>query len=196
MNIFVVRHGITDWNLQRKAQGREDIPLNEGGILQAKNCGEKLQGLSVDYVVSSPLCRAVRTAEIIGKFLGVTDVRTMEAFIEMDFGQVSGASREELNRHRSAEGTLGIETREAVQERAVAGIMQLYREYGDANILLVSHGALIRNLLRYYVEESEIPKFFENCGISWLSFEQGKPVCKLINVLPDRFMEEYKRRYQ
>lgn len=191
MNIFVVRHGITDWNLQRRAQGREDIPLNEGGILQARNCGEKLQGLPVDYVVSSPLSRAVRTAEIIGEFLGIKDVRPMEAFIEMDFGQVSGATREELDRHRDAEGTLGIETREAVQERAVTGIMQLYEEYGDANVLLVSHGALIRNLLRYYVEESEIPKFFENCGISWLSLEQGKPICRLINALPERFMEMF-----
>lgn len=195
MNIFVVRHGITDWNLQRRAQGREDIPLNKYGILQARDCGSKIQGLSIDYMVSSPLCRAVRTAEIIGEFLGVREVRTMEAFTEMDFGQVSGATQEELHRRREEEGNLGIETREAVRERAVAGVQQLQEEYGDANIMLVSHGALIRNLLRYYVEESAIPEFFENCGISWLSFEQGKVVHRLINALPERFMEEYKRRY-
>ena len=196
MNLFVVRHGITDWNLQRRAQGREDIPLNEGGILQAGDCGARLQGLPIDYMVSSPLCRAVRTAEIIGGFLGVTDIRTMEAFTEMDFGLVSGATQEEFHRRRAEEGNLGIETREAVQERAVAGVRTLYEEYGDANIMLVSHGALIRNLLRYYVDESEIPEFFENCGISWLSFEQDKVGFRLINALPDRLVDEYKRRYR
>lgn len=196
MNIFVVRHGITDWNLQRRAQGREDIPLNEGGILQAKDCGAKLKGLLIDHMVSSPLSRAVRTAEIIGNSLGLQEVRTMEAFIERDFGMISGATQEEIQRRRAEGSELGMESRSAVRKRASAGLNQLQAEYGDSNVMIVTHGALIRNLLRQCMSEKEIPDFFENCGVSMLAFNRGELLPRLINLKPDKFMEEYVKIHQ
>lgn len=191
MNIFVVRHGITDWNLQRRAQGREDIPLNEGGKLQAQDCGTKLQGLKIDYMVSSPLCRATKTAEIIGGFLGIDQVRTMEAFTEMDFGRISGTTQDEFQRKRAESEKYGVESREAVQGRIKAGLMQLQEEYGECNVMLVSHGALIRNLLRLCLPEQEIPDFLENCGVCLLSYRAGALEPLLINRRADEFMVEY-----
>lgn len=191
MNIFVVRHGITEWNLQRRAQGREDIPLNEGGILQARDCGEKLQGLPIDHMVSSPLSRAKRTAEIIGGYLGIHQVEVMEAFTERDFGFISGATQEEIQAQRDNGAELGMESRRAVRERAMKGLQELQECYGESNTMIVTHGGLIRNLLRQCMKEEEIPNFFENCGICMLTYREGQLETKLINLKAEAFMEAY-----
>ena len=64
MNIYIVRHGETDWNVQLKLQGRADIPLNATGIEQAEQTGAHLKkaGISFAKVYPSPLQRAVKTA--------------------------------------------------------------------------------------------------------------------------------------
>lgn len=77
--IYYVRHGLTDWNVQQRLQGRHDVPLNTEGCGQAIRCGEILQDLfsrdgrapeSLDYV-SSPLKRARKTMEIMRATLGL-----------------------------------------------------------------------------------------------------------------------------
>ena len=65
-SFYFLRHGETDWNKQQKIMGQSDIPLNETGVLQAKTVAEKIQALSIDVIVASPLKRAYKTAEIIG----------------------------------------------------------------------------------------------------------------------------------
>ncbi len=191
MNIFVVRHGITEWNLQGKAQGREDIPLCEGGIAQARACGELLQGLSIDHLVSSPLMRAQRTAEIIGEYLKLSTIDIMEAFTERDLGRISGALRHEIEQLRASGTDLQMESRRTVHKRAMAGVEELHQRYGDCNVMIVTHGALIRNMVRQCVEEKKIPPFFENCGICLFSYDQGELKLKLINLLPQDFVKAY-----
>src|SRR4029079_18763748 len=77
--IYYVRHGLTDWNVQQRLQGRHDVPLNALGCAQAVRCGEILQDLLVrdghkpedfDYV-SSPLERARKTMDILRTTLGL-----------------------------------------------------------------------------------------------------------------------------
>ena len=63
--IYLVRHGQTDWNLEGRYQGRIDIKLNSKGIEQAKEIKEKLKEIKFDKVFSSPLKRALETAQII-----------------------------------------------------------------------------------------------------------------------------------
>ena len=58
MKIYLARHGQTDWNVEHKAQGRTDIPLNEVGLEQAKALGESIKNLSFDVCYASPLLRA------------------------------------------------------------------------------------------------------------------------------------------
>ena len=60
--IYIIRHGKTELNRAKALQGRSDHPLNEEGILQAKEAAEKLRDVSFDYVFSSPLIRALQTA--------------------------------------------------------------------------------------------------------------------------------------
>lgn len=64
-SFYFLRHGETDWNKQQKIMGQSDILLNKTGILQARTVAEKIQGLPIDTIVTSPLKRAYKTAEII-----------------------------------------------------------------------------------------------------------------------------------
>jgi broad specificity phosphatase PhoE len=78
--IYYVRHGLTDWNVQHRLQGRHDVPLNKEGRAQAVACGDILRDLlqrdgriaeDLDYV-SSPLIRASETMELLRETLGLT----------------------------------------------------------------------------------------------------------------------------
>lgn len=80
--ICLVRHGQTDWNALGKLQGQTDIPLNELGKIQARQCGEFLsKEASWDVIISSPLKRARETADIISQYIEVPVIEKME-FIE------------------------------------------------------------------------------------------------------------------
>ncbi len=72
MALYFIRHGETDWNLARRLQGLTDVPLNEKGRLQAKECGDRLrgEGVTFDRVYVSPLVRARETAALITGFGG------------------------------------------------------------------------------------------------------------------------------
>ena len=67
MNLYVVRHGQTEWNVLKKMQGSADIPLNKTGIEQAYKMQEKLDCIDIDLIICSPLNRAKQTAEIINQ---------------------------------------------------------------------------------------------------------------------------------
>lgn len=68
MRLYLIRHGVTDWNNEKRLQGKSDIPLNAFGELLAKETGEVLRDIPFDLAYTSPLIRARRTAElVIGK---------------------------------------------------------------------------------------------------------------------------------
>jgi broad specificity phosphatase PhoE len=117
MQIFVVRHGETQWNKEEIFRGRNDVPLNEIGRKQADRVGARFAGRSIDLIVSSPLARALQTAEAIGRTTGKT-VRPMEDLTDMSFGAWEGLSLKEVeNRHP---GDLAI-WRESPQKLHVEG---------------------------------------------------------------------------
>ncbi len=76
--IYIVRHGQTDWNVKGIYQGRIDIPLNETGREQARKTKKELEGIKFDKVFSSPLKRALETAQIICNNEIITDKRIIE----------------------------------------------------------------------------------------------------------------------
>jgi len=66
-NIYLVRHGQTDWNVQERWQGITDNPLNETGRGQAREVAKEVSKIKIDHIFSSDLIRAVETAQIISK---------------------------------------------------------------------------------------------------------------------------------
>ena len=96
MKILLTRHGQTDWNVQRRIQGKTDIELNNIGIMQAEETRKKLLNYNIDYIISSPLKRAKKTAEIIGKDRNIPIIFD-ERIEERAFGEFEGKTSKEMD---------------------------------------------------------------------------------------------------
>ena len=90
MNLYLVRHGETEWNREGRAQGRADVPLNEAGIAQSQALAANFASLNVAAVMSSSSRRAVRTAEAIAVPHGL-EVTPKDDLLELNFGGLDGA---------------------------------------------------------------------------------------------------------
>lgn len=146
--IYIVRHGETQWNAQGRIQGRRDIELNDNGRRQAEKAGQELSGRSFRIMITSPLLRAKETGAILAKFAEVKEVREDERIIERDFGELDGAYFNEDVRHRLyQEKVQGAESLEDVGSRMLEAVKEYASEY-EGDLLIVSHGSAITQLLK------------------------------------------------
>lgn len=95
MRLYLVRHGQTEWNLQKRAQGHTDIPLDETGLAQAKRVGQAFLDLPVQRILTSDLKRAFQTADAIAKTTGITPEVTPK-LRERGFGEWEGQNFAEI----------------------------------------------------------------------------------------------------
>ena len=96
MTLLLVRHGESEGNVEGLIQGQLDKPMTDLGHVQAKAVAERLRADGgADRVVSSPLARALQTAEAIGSALGLP-VTTEDRLMEYDFGELSGLTGREV----------------------------------------------------------------------------------------------------
>ena len=84
MEVYIIRHGKTDWNKECRFQGAKDIPLNEEGREAARKLGERLKDVHFDAVFSSPLSRAYETACIVANSAEKCNLLTEISFGELD----------------------------------------------------------------------------------------------------------------
>jgi len=91
--LILIRHGMTDWNKEKKYCGRRDIPLSDEGKNQALKLSRKLKSVNFDGVYSSDKKRAIQTARIIFKGLRITKIKGLK---ELDFGVFEGLTHEEI----------------------------------------------------------------------------------------------------
>ena len=172
--IGLLRHGQTNWNIDFRLQGVTDIPLNETGIEQARIAGEVLAqaattGDAWDLILSSPLSRARDTAVMVGQAIGVPGVSIEDLLLERSFGEAEGLSHEEWKaKYRDTNHVPGGETLEQLEARAWVLLQRLLDHHEGKRVLTVSHGALIRTLLRL-VSEGEFPREGERLGNACLS---------------------------
>ncbi|MFS0867610.1 histidine phosphatase family protein [Microbacterium sp. 179-B 1A2 NHS] len=158
--LTLVRHGETDWNLNRRIQGSTDIPLNATGRAQARAVGLELaETMNPDVPIvlaSSDLARARETGEIIADALGVPAPQTYRALRERSYGDAEGVTDTEFVERWGEWHTAVVPNAEpwdAVTRRAVAGIQQVVRDARRATaprapeIIVVAHGALIRAVI-------------------------------------------------
>lgn len=98
VKVILARHGETDWNASARIQGKSDIPLNGRGRAQARELAAAVQRLgTVEIIYASPLSRALETAQIIGRALGL-EPAPAAALTELNFGDWEGCSWEEIGR--------------------------------------------------------------------------------------------------
>ena len=164
-SFICLRHGATDWNRQGLFQGRTDNPLNDDGIAQAHAAAEKLRTVALAHVVSSPLLRAVQTAEIIANIASRT-VTLDRGLIELDFGSFEGQPvRELMVRHgkNSAQGLVDMLPKDSepwadCASRAMHCVsVWLDRHPPQDEILFVCHDAVMQSMAQRLTG-----KFFKN----------------------------------
>lgn len=187
INLYLVRHGQTTWNVQHKRQGRSDSPLTDMGREQAKSTGDALSDIHFDFAFSSPSTRAVDTAKIIlscsakSKLLQVVEDQNL---YEMGFGVWEGKTPEEMkifddiNEKYFWENTQkykcphGGESFEELITRAESFISNINeKKYTDSNILAVSHTATIKAIL-LVLKKRELDKFWEGAFVYPASLAQ------------------------
>jgi probable phosphoglycerate mutase len=142
--IYLARHGETEWSLSGQHTGRTDIPLTANGEEQARRLGQRLSGLSVRKVFTSPLRRAHRTCELAG-FGHVAEVEP--DLMEWDYGQYEGIRTTEIHRERPGwqlfrDGCPGGESPEQAGARADRVIGRVRAVDGD--VLIFSSGHFLR----------------------------------------------------
>ncbi|AMB58477.1 histidine phosphatase family protein [Microterricola viridarii] len=151
----IVRHGETDWNAQRRIQGRTDIPLNETGRAQAAATGAALHAAQSEHgnwdaIVSSPLSRAHETAQIIAATLGLAGPELVPALAERAHGEIEGLSfAERSERFPDGSEVPGLETRDEVLDRTLPSLEELAARYPGGRVLIVSHGGVISTLMHH-----------------------------------------------
>ena len=142
--LVLVRHGETEWNRERRLQGRTDNPLNSAGRAQARRAERELAVETWDVVVSSPMLRAVETAGFIAGACGLQLARTVPELIERDYGTAEGALLNGLSEPELT-AALGIgEPEPEVTRRGLAALQGLAVQYPGRRIIAVAHGTLIR----------------------------------------------------
>jgi broad specificity phosphatase PhoE len=154
--IWLIRHGQTDWNVTRRMQGQTDIPLNSTGVEQAVELAKNIANEHFDAVYSSDLIRALRTAEILAETLGIqvtTDVRLREicqgVWEGMNMDEVQEKYENEFKRgaHDPAfSRPMGGESVEEVARRMSEAANEIARQFPVGRILLVSHGLAVSTL--------------------------------------------------
>jgi broad specificity phosphatase PhoE len=175
-----VRHGTTDWNRQGLFQGRTDIPLNDQGISQAQAAARRLQNVPFDFVVSSPLIRAVKTAKIIA----ATSSRpvTIEAdLIECDFGSFEGRPIAEVMSEFGITAMEALATIlppdgepwSAVAERSLRCVARWLSLHPQADILFVGHDAVMQAMSealceRWFDNRHGVPFRFAPADGAWI----------------------------
>lgn len=155
--ICIIRHGETDWNKSGRLQGSEDIELNDSGRSQAIQIAGYFATENWDMVVSSPLKRALETAQIIATHIGVNTIHVVDELKERSYGSASGLLPEE-RRHRFPNGIPDQEEFEHLRERAMVGLNKIAKEFNGKRIIAVSHGGLINSIL-YTISEGEFGSF-------------------------------------
>lgn len=190
MEIYLFRHGETEWNKARRLQGHSDIPLNGFGRELAVETAKALAGVSFDRAFSSPLKRAYETAEIL---LAGRDVplETDERLMEMGFGESEGGAFDQPKldsehplhdffcRPQCFRPRAGAESFQEVMARGQAFLREriVPLEESCNRVLIVAHGAFNRCLL-CGIGEIPLEKFWEiglpNCAASILSLKGGK----------------------
>jgi len=192
--VFLVRHGVTAWHRDGKVLGQRDIPLNADGAAQADALADALAPLTVADVVSSPLVRAVQTAEMIGKRFGIQVARDPR-FLDFRVGKWEGmkyddiAASPEYQRFIAdpmSERIPGGESMADIRKRAVSGLEQTLEDCpsGD-DIVVVTHAGIIRVLLTYYAGSN--PANYHRIrvspgSVSVLAFSDDKQLPRILAI--------------
>ena len=185
--ILLARHGETDWNLDGRFQGWADPPLNRTGRAQAVDLSVTLMAEELTAVYSSPLRRAVETADVVAASRGLEPV-LVDALREVDVGSWSGLTRAEIEQRFPeqyarwldyGQGWDDGETYDEMAARVVPALLELAAAHDGERVLAVTHGGPIRAASAFaagtsYAEARRLEPVVGNALVVEFTGEAGK----------------------
>lgn len=195
MKLYLIRHGQTDWNIQGKIQGSNDVALNQTGRSQARMLAKGMDSRPVARIYSSPQKRAVETARIIADRQHV-DVYLVPGLVEVEFGLWEGMTWDEIKEKYPDEyekwtlnpleaGPPGGETRMQALKRSAQAIEDIIALSGsNHDIAVVSHGATLAYVVAYLLRDHPggFEIIVENASITTIGYNSVTQDCQLLKV--------------
>lgn len=161
--VYLMRHGETEWNIEKRFQGSDDSPLTDCGKQQAVLVAERLKEMQLAAVYASPRKRAIETATVVANAQNLK-VEIHSDLAEIALGEWEGKTYSEIKQYDpkgyqsffhnpgSFEGIHGGETFVQVRQRAINTLEKLAEKHQEQRILVVSHAITIRLLLTHYLK--------------------------------------------
>lgn len=178
VEIWLVRHGETEWSRSGQHTGTSDLPLTSNGERAAEALRPTLEAVKFDSVFTSPLQRARRTAELAG----LSSCRVDRDLLEWDYGEYEGLTREQVRERDPGwtvwkDGAMGGESPQQVSHRVDLAIGK-YRAM-SGRLLLIAHGHILRALAARWIDEpvalgEKLP--LDTATVSVLGYDRGTPV--------------------
>ncbi len=186
LQVYLVRHGETEWNAARRIQGQSDSPLTEKGVFQAKQIAERVRNEGITHVISSDLGRTKRTAQIIADACGC-EITTDPRLRELHMGVLETreldklSSREEAWRKQMVDGTPEGripegETMSELATRMHEALNSCLNLPAGSKPLLVSHGIALGCLVSTLLglpAHAERRLRLRNCSLSRVDHQQS-----------------------
>lgn len=159
-NIYLIRHGETDWNRDKRFQGQTDVPLNQLGREQAAALVPFMQSLKIDCIFSSPLSRAYETAQIATEDLGIP-IQKDSRLKETNIGEAEGLTFDAMEEKFGANGIQRWrsyeerdldfkypqgETKRQLMYRVREVVLEIAQTQGRQNVAIFAHGMVMRAL--------------------------------------------------
>jgi broad specificity phosphatase PhoE len=188
---YIIRHGETDWNVQRRLQGHSDIDLNKIGEEQARGLRQRFDSVKIDHVITSDLIRARRTAELAF----VVGISTTKDLREVFLGEGEGQTRDQLQAQYGEDffekwtshspHTLDMrfskgESKRELLHRVLPCLHYHLDFYSDQltkkTLAFVSHGLAMRTLLHHLHPDLTETQFISNCGVLKMGRDQDRRI--------------------
>jgi len=201
MRLYLIRHGETDWNTQKRLQGSADIPLNRNGRELARLTAEGLRDVQFDLIYTSPLIRAKETAEILREERDIP-ILVDDRLKEIYFGGYEGHSCDRSENSEIEPGVLAFFTDPAnyvpidggesiaeLCERTTEFLNEIIANpnYKDMTILISGHGTVVKGLMSSLtitdLKDFWQGGFHKNCGVTIIDVQNGEAHVVQENVI-------------
>lgn len=185
VDVFLIRHGETDWNVEQRFQGQTDIPLNKAGETQATALAEIIKKIDPDIFLSSDLQRAIRTAELANifkrpheksKHLRESHLGKMEGLVRNEVVKALGpAEWAKWTDNQNLDFSLpGGETKRQVLQRALDTLKEFTNRHSHIKkVAVVTHGGVVKRLIHYVLSAPDTKVGLHNCVVHHLHYHRG-----------------------
>ncbi|HAQ06735.1 MAG TPA: histidine phosphatase family protein [Bacillus bacterium] len=188
LHLYVIRHGETEWNVEKRSQGRLDSELTDKGKNDARALGKRLKDIEFQHIITSPSKRTMETAKLVKGDRPIA-LTTDDRLLEINLGAWQGKTEDEIRMafpeeyhlywnqpeaYTSQEGESFLE----VQLRTETFLNELEQNFTEGNVLVVTHGVVIKTLYLICrgasIHEIWHPPFIHGTSLTTVNISDGK----------------------